>query len=84
MSQLKAPKQLPLYVTKMGEEEKGRKSPAGGGGDSDLGSPDSYGSKSPPNADAMEKALEKGISKLGDEIKFPKQLQEAVSTVLKG
>ena len=82
MSQAK-PKQLPLYVTKIGEDEKPSvKSP---GSSSGRESPDSYGSKSPSmHSEAMEKALEKGISKLGDELKFPQQIQEAVSTVLKG
>ena len=77
----KSTKQLPLYVTKLEESEKRCVSP---NDDSSVGSPDSYGSKSPPNVDAMEKALEKGMSKLGEELKFPKQIQEAVSTVLKG
>ena len=77
----KTPKQLPLYVTKLEEAEKRCHSP---NDDSSMGSPDSYSSKSPPNVEAMEKALEKGISKLGDQLKFPKQIQEAVSTVLQG
>ena len=73
-------KQLPLYVTKM--EDDGKRSPTGSS--SGLGSPDSYGSKSPPTNEAMEKAIEKGMARMSEELKFPKQIQDAVSTVLKG
>ena len=51
-------------------------------GSSDVSSPDSYDSKSPKFSPGDGKPGKK--LSLIDEEKFPKQIQEAVSSVLKG